>query len=100
MGSSDIEHAVKLLTQNELAMDEIESIWEKVRNSKIGEISIQSMSREEGKICKNTSPSFDPKGDIFMKCVLRGILPQSVLSYGVRIWHRGGGKLAPAAHLS
>ena len=31
VGSSDIEHAVKLLTQNELAMDEIESIWEKVR---------------------------------------------------------------------
>ena len=32
VGSSDIEHAVKLLTQNELAMDEIESIWEKVRS--------------------------------------------------------------------
>ena len=30
MGSSDIEHAVKLLMQNELAMDEIESFWEKV----------------------------------------------------------------------
>ena len=67
MGSSDIEHAVKLLTQNELAMDEIESIWEKVRSGKIVDISIQSMSREEGKIRKN-----DLKGDIFMKCVLRG----------------------------
>ena len=49
VGSSDIEHAVKLLTQNELAMDEIESIWEKVRSDEIGEISIQSVSREEGK---------------------------------------------------
>ena len=32
VGSSDIENAVKLLTQNELGMDEIESIWEKVRS--------------------------------------------------------------------
>lgn len=30
VNSGDIEQAVKLLTQNELAMDEIESIWEKV----------------------------------------------------------------------
>ena len=52
VGSSDIEHAVKLLTQNELAMDEIESIWEKVRSGEIAEISIQSMSSEEGKVCK------------------------------------------------
>ncbi len=29
VGTSDIEHAVKLLTQNEMALDEIESIWEK-----------------------------------------------------------------------
>ena len=40
MGSSDIEHAVKLLTQNELAMDEIESIWEKVRSSEIDSIEV------------------------------------------------------------
>ena len=33
VGSSDIENAVKLLTQNELAMDEIEAIWEKVRTA-------------------------------------------------------------------
>ncbi len=32
IGAADIEHAVKLLTQNELAADEIESIWEKVRH--------------------------------------------------------------------
>ena len=30
IGSSDIEHAVKLLTQNELNHEEIESVWEKV----------------------------------------------------------------------
>ena len=83
MGSSDIEHAVKLLTQNELAMDEIESIWEKVRS---GEIKAKSRfnrchAREEGKICKNTSPSSDPKGAIFMKCVLRGKLPQRRASF-------------------
>ena len=30
VGPSDIEHAVQLLTQNELAIDEMESIWEKV----------------------------------------------------------------------
>ena len=36
VGSTDIEHAVKLLTQNELAMDEIESIWEKVRSAAKG----------------------------------------------------------------
>ena len=30
IGSSDIEHAVKLLTQNELNNEEIESVWEKV----------------------------------------------------------------------
>eukprot|EP00095_Tigriopus_kingsejongensis_P003779 maker-scaffold155_size301336-snap-gene-0.12 protein:Tk03779 transcript:maker-scaffold155_size301336-snap-gene-0.12-mRNA-1 annotation:"predicted protein" len=30
VGPSDIEHAVKLLTQNELGTEEIESIWEKV----------------------------------------------------------------------
>lgn len=29
VGPSDIEHAVQLLTQNELAIDEMESIWEK-----------------------------------------------------------------------
>ena len=37
VGSSDIENAVKLLTQNELGMDEIESIWEKVRSAAKGE---------------------------------------------------------------
>ena len=31
VGASDIENAVKLLTQNELSLDEIESIWEKVK---------------------------------------------------------------------
>ena len=30
IGASDIENAVKLLTQNELNHEEIESIWEKV----------------------------------------------------------------------
>ncbi len=30
IGSSDIEHTVKLLTQNELNHEEIESVWEKV----------------------------------------------------------------------
>ena len=30
LGPSDIENAVKSLTQNELKHDEIESIWEKV----------------------------------------------------------------------
>ena len=30
IGASDIENAVKSLTQNELNHDEIESIWEKV----------------------------------------------------------------------
>jgi hypothetical protein len=35
IGSSDIEHAVKLLTQNELNHDEIESVWEKVRSLKL-----------------------------------------------------------------
>ena len=36
IGASDIENAVKSLTQNELNHDEIESIWEKVstRSSK------------------------------------------------------------------
>ena len=40
VGSTDIEHAVKLLTQNELAMDEIESIWEKVRSGEIDSIEV------------------------------------------------------------
>ena len=93
MGSSDIEHAVKLLTQNELAMDEIESIWEKVRSGKIVDISIQSMSREEGKIRKN-----DLKGDIFMKCVLRGTAAER--PFLRRSYLAEGGKLAAAAHLS
>jgi hypothetical protein len=31
IGTTDIEHALKLLTQNELNMDEIQSVWEKVR---------------------------------------------------------------------
>ena len=30
IGTTDIEHALKLLTQNELNMDEIQSVWEKV----------------------------------------------------------------------
>ena len=30
IGASDIENVVKLLTQNELTHEEIESIWEKV----------------------------------------------------------------------
>ena len=30
IGSTDIENAVKLLTQNELSHDEIQSVWEKV----------------------------------------------------------------------
>lgn len=34
IGSSDIEHAVKLLTQNELNHEEIELIWEKVCKDK------------------------------------------------------------------
>ena len=29
IGAYDIEHAVKLLTQNELNMEEIQSVWEK-----------------------------------------------------------------------
>ena len=97
VGSSDIEHAVKLLTQNELAMDEIESIWEKVRS---GEIDSIEVTRGRKDLQKQFTRPFDPKCDIYMKCVLRRILPQSVLSYGVRIWQREGGKLAPAAHLS
>ena len=32
IGTSDIEHALKLLTQNELNMEEIQSVWEKVNN--------------------------------------------------------------------
>ena len=31
IGTTDIEHALKLLTQNELSMDEIQCVWEKVR---------------------------------------------------------------------
>ena len=31
IGTTDIEHALKLLTQNELNMDEIQSVWEKVK---------------------------------------------------------------------
>jgi hypothetical protein len=38
IGSSDIEHAVKLLTQNELNHDEIEAVWEKVYFSAINSI--------------------------------------------------------------
>ena len=30
IGTNDIEHSVKLLTQNELNIDEIQSVWEKV----------------------------------------------------------------------
>ena len=30
IGASDIENVVKLLTQNELTHEEIESVWEKV----------------------------------------------------------------------
>ena len=30
IGTTDIEHALKLLTQNELSMDEIQCVWEKV----------------------------------------------------------------------
>ena len=30
IGATDIENAVKLLTQNELNHEEIESVWEKV----------------------------------------------------------------------
>ena len=33
IGASDIENAVKLLTQDELNHDEIESVWEKVSSS-------------------------------------------------------------------
>jgi len=35
IGSSDIEHAVKLLTQNELNHEEIELVWEKVSHHTI-----------------------------------------------------------------
>ena len=34
IGTADIEHALKLLTQNELSMDEIQCVWEKVRLEK------------------------------------------------------------------
>ena len=34
IGTTDIEHALKLLTQNELSMDEIQCVWEKVRLEK------------------------------------------------------------------
>ena len=38
IGTSDIEHALKLLTQNELNMEEIQSVWEKVNNVNILQI--------------------------------------------------------------
>ena len=34
IGTTDIEHALKLLTQNELSMDEIQCVWEKVQIEK------------------------------------------------------------------
>ena len=34
IGTTDIEHALKLLTQNELSMDEIQCVWEKVNLEK------------------------------------------------------------------
>ena len=34
IGITDIEHALKLLTQNELNMEEIQSVWEKVNRHK------------------------------------------------------------------
>ena len=40
IGASDIENAVKLLTQNELNHEEIESVWEKVSLTSIYQIEV------------------------------------------------------------
>ena len=88
-------------------MDEIESIWEKVRSAAKGgketewrdrKSPIRFVSRE--RVAKTPTlevtarparplPSIhDSKDGIFLKFVFRAKLPQNVLSDGVRIWQR------------